>query len=131
MEAGGTARAVDHTSFQIVENDDAGTATKKAESIDDPAVELGLALRQGELDEHQSAIAEHGNKNRNLAGRAADLHATTCSPIDLHRLGWTVVDLLVDAPRCEPDCPEVATERAGAARVAVRATCNLFADAHR
>ena len=77
METGRPARAVDHACLQVVEDDGAGTATEEVESIDDPAVELGLALREGEFDVHQPAVAEHGDEDRDFAGRVADLHAAT------------------------------------------------------
>jgi hypothetical protein len=44
VKTGGAARAVDHTSFQVVEDDGAGTGAKEVKSIDNPTVELGLAL---------------------------------------------------------------------------------------
>ena len=103
MEAGGAARAVEHGRLQVVEDDGAGTAAEEGQGIDQAAVELGLALREGELDVEQPAVAEHGHEHRDLAGRGADLDAAAFAPIDLHRLGRFVVHLLVDAAARRPD----------------------------
>src|SRR5262245_13384102 len=131
METGGAARAGDHTRLQVVEDDGTGMGTEEVESIDDPAVELSLALREREFDVHQPAVAEHGHEHRDLAGRGADLHAATCSPIDLHHLTWLVINFLIDASASGADLSEVAADCAGAAGIAIGTASNLLTDAHR
>src|SRR5436189_203876 len=105
MEASVTARAVEHGRLQVVEDQGAGarTAAEEGQGIDQAPVELGLALGQGELDVDQAAIAEHGHEHRDLAHRGTDLDAAAFTPIDLHRLSWLVMHLLVDAAAAGPD----------------------------
>ena len=98
MEAGSAARAIEHGRLQVVEDHGPGTATEELEGVDQPAVELRLALRERELDVHQPAVAEHRHEHRNLAGRGTNLHAAALAPVDLHRLGRLVVDFLIDTP---------------------------------
>ena len=69
METGGAARAVKHGRLQVVEDHGTRTTAEELEGMHQAAVELGLALRERELDEDQPAIAEHGHEHRNLAGR--------------------------------------------------------------
>ena len=130
METGSAARAVEHGRLQVVEDQAAGTAAEEGQGVDQAAVELGLALREGELDVDQPAIAEHGHEHRDLAGRRADLHAAAFAPIDLHRLGRFVVDLLVDAAARRTDLAQVAAHDDRAAGVALRSASDLLADAH-
>ena len=131
MEAGGAARSIEHGGLQVVEDHGPGTAAEELQRVNQAAVELGLALRERELDEHQPAVAEHGHEHRNLAGRGTDLHAAALAPVDLHRLGRLVVDFLIDTPARGTDRPEIAAHGDRTARVAFRAASNLLADAHR
>ena len=119
METGVAARAVEHGRLEVVEDQVARTAAEEGQGVDQAPVELGLALRQGELDVEQAAIAEHGHEHRDLARGRADLHAAAFAPIDLHRLGRFVMHLLVDAAACRPDLAQVAAQDAGAAGVAL------------
>ena len=103
MEAGVAARAVEYGRLEVVEDQVARTAAEKRQGIDQAPVEFSLALGQGELDVEQAAIAEHGHEHRDLAGGGAHVHAAAFAPIDLHRLGRFVMDLLVDAAAGWPD----------------------------
>src|SRR4051794_39106920 len=44
-----------------------GPAEQTDQADDQAPVELGLALREGELDVEQAAMAEHGHEHRDLA----------------------------------------------------------------
>jgi len=52
-----------------------GLPPEEFEGVNQPAVELRLALRERKLDEHQAAIAEDSHEHRNPASRGTDLHA--------------------------------------------------------
>ncbi len=130
METGVASRAVEHGRLEVIEDQVAGTAAEEGQGIDQAPVELGLALRQGELDEHQSAIAEYGHEHRDLAHGRANLHAAAFAPIDLHGLGRFVMHLLVDAAACRTDLAQVAAQDAGAAGIALRSAGDLLADTH-
>src|ERR1022692_2282036 len=130
METGMAARAVEHSRFEVVEDQIARTAAEEGQSVDQASVELGLALRQGEFDVEKAAMAEHGYEHRDLAGRRANLHAAAFAPIDLHRLDRFVMHLLVDAAACRPNLAQVATQDDGASAVALGSACDLLADAH-
>ena len=52
MQAGAASGAVEHGRLEVVEDQVAGTAAEEGQGVDQAAVELGLALRQGELDVH-------------------------------------------------------------------------------
>src|ERR1022692_4087676 len=130
METGMAARAVEHSRFEVVEDQIARTAAEEGQSVDQASVELGLALRQGEFDVEQAAMAEHGYEHRDLAGRRANLYAAAFAPIDLHRLGRFVMHLLVDAPACWPDLAQVTAQDVRAAGVALWSASDLLADAH-
>ena len=108
METGTAPRAVEHRRLEVVEDQMARTATEEGQSMDQAPVELGLALRQSELDVEQPAVAEHGHKHRDLAGCRADLHAAAFAPIDLHGLARLVRHFLVDAAACRTDLAHVA-----------------------
>src|SRR5271168_4892365 len=97
MKTGGAARAVDHGRFQVVEDDGARTGSKELQGMHQTAIEFGLALREGELDIGHPAVAEHGDEDRDPAGRVSDLDAAALAPVDLHGLGRLVVDFLVNA----------------------------------
>src|SRR5262249_8608607 len=125
MKTGGAARAIDHGRFQVVEDDGARTAPKELQGMHQAAIEFGLALREGELDEAQPAVAEHGHEDRDLAGRISDGDAPALAPVDLHRLGRLVVDFLIDAPAWRPDGPQVAADRNDAAGIAIWAASNF------
>ena len=130
METGMAAGAVEHGRLEVVEDQVARTAAEEGQGVDQAPVELGLALRQGELDVEQAAVAEHGHEHRDLARGRADLHAAAFAPIDLHRLGRLVMHLLVDAAACWPDLAQVTAQDVGAAGVALGSTSDLLADAH-
>src|SRR5271165_4064371 len=74
VEAGGAARAVEHGSLQVVKDHSSRTAPEELKGIDQPAVELRLALRERKVDEHQPAITKHGHEHRNSASRGSDLY---------------------------------------------------------
>src|SRR4029077_20600145 len=59
-----------------------------------------------------------------------DLDTAELAPVDLHRLGWLVVDLLVDTPPCRTDAPEIAANDDRAALISFGATGNLLANAN-
>src|SRR5947209_2917922 len=103
METGVATRAVEHGRLEVVDDQIARTAAEEGQSVDQAPVELGLALRQGELDVHQPDVAQHGYEHRDFASRRAHLDVATFAPIDLHRLGRFVMDLLVDAAAGWPD----------------------------
>src|ERR1017187_9716914 len=130
METGVAAPAVEHGRPEVVEDQVSRAAAEERPGIDQAPVEFSLALRQGELDVDQAAIAEHGHEHRDLAGRRANLHAAAFTPIDLHRLGRFVMHLLVDAAACWPDLAQVAAQSDRTASVALWSTGDLFADAH-
>jgi hypothetical protein len=54
---------------------------------------------------------------------------TALAPVDLHRLGWLVVDFLVDTPARGADLPEIAANDDRAALIAFGTTGNLLANA--
>src|ERR1017187_5258983 len=130
METGVAARAVEHGRLEVVEDQVARTAAEERQGIDQAPVEFSLALRQGELDVDQAAIAEHGHEHRDLAGRRAHLHAAAFAPIDLHRLGRLVMHLLVDATACRPNLAQVTAQSMHAGGVALGSTSDLLADAY-
>jgi len=130
MVTGAASGAVEYGRLEVVEDHVAWTAAEEDQGVDQAAVELGLALRQGELDEQQPAVAEHGHEHRDLAGRRPNLDAAAFAPIDLHGLGGLVRHLLVDAAACRPDVPQVAAQHGGTAAIALRSTGDLLADAH-
>ena len=76
-------------------------------------------------------MAEHGHEDRNPAGRASDPNTAALAPIDLHGLGWLVVNFLIDATARGPDGTNVAADGNHAAGVAIGAASNFFMDAHR
>ena len=131
METGTAARAVFDGSFQIVDDQGAGAAAEELQGVHHAAIELGLALRQRELDEHQAAVAEHGHEDRDLAGRGAESDLAALAPVHLHRLGRLVMDLLVDPPARRADGPEIATHEDRAALITVGPAGDFLADAHR
>ena len=63
MQAGRTAVTVKHGRLEVVENDFAGTPTEELQGVDEGPIEVGLALRQRELDVNQSAIAQDGHQH--------------------------------------------------------------------
>src|SRR5271166_682878 len=103
MEACGAARAIDHSRFQVVEDNGARTGPKELQGMHQAAIEFGLALREGELDVGHPAVAEHGHQDRNFAARVSYLDAAALAPVDLHRLRRLVVNFLVDATARGPD----------------------------
>ena len=131
MKTGGAARAIDHGGFQVVDDDGTGTATKELQGMHQVAIEFRLALGQGERDETQPAVAEHGHEDRDLAGGVSDEDAAALTPVDLHGLGRLVVDFLIDAPAWGTDGPQVAADRDHAAGVAIGAASDFLVDAHR
>ena len=50
METGAASGAVEHGRFEVVEDQVAGTAAEEGQGVDQTAIELGLALRERELD---------------------------------------------------------------------------------
>src|ERR1700757_1234481 len=110
METSVAARAVEYGRLQVVEDQVARTAAEEGQGVDQAAVELGLALRPGELDVHQAAVAEHGHEHRDLTPGRADLHAAALAPIDLQRLARFIMHLLVDPATGRPDLPQVTTQ---------------------
>ena len=97
MKTSVAAQAVDHGSFQVVEDDGTRTGPKELHGMHQAAIEFRLALRESELDIGHPAVAEHGHQDRDLAGRASYLDAAALTPVDLHRLRQLVVDFLIDA----------------------------------
>src|SRR5260370_644200 len=130
METGTASRAVEHGRLEVVEDQVARTAAEKGQGVDQTSVELGFALRKGELDEPQAAIAEHSHKHRDFAPGRANLHAAAFAPIDLQRLGGFVMYLLVDAAVCRTDLTQVTAQDGGAAGITLRSAGDLLADAH-
>src|SRR5258708_5608198 len=107
MEACGAAGSVDHSRFQIVDDDGTRTAAKEHEGTDDAPIEFRLALRECELDIDHPAVAEHGHEDRDSAGRISYWDAAALAPVDLHGLGRLVVDFLVNATTRGTDRPHV------------------------
>ncbi len=130
MVTSAASGAIEHRRLEVVEDQVAGTAAEEGQGVDQAPVEFGFALRQGELDVEQPAMAEHGHEHRDLAGSRADRHAAAFAPIDLHGLGRLVMHLLVDAATCRTDLTQVAAQDAGAAGITLRPAGNLLADAH-
>ena len=128
METGGAARSVDHRRLQIIDDHSTGAGAEELQGMHQAAVELGLALRQGELDVDQPAVAEHGHEDRNLAHGGTDSHTAALAPINLHRLSRFIVDLLVHTPPRGAHGPQVAADNNSAARIAAGAAGNLLAD---
>ena len=131
MEAGFASRAILHGCLQVVEDDAARTATEEFKGMDDSAVELLFALQERELDIDQPAIAEHGDKHRDLARCVTDSYAAALAPIDLHRLARLVVDFLIDATARRAYSSQVAANDTDAAFIAVGTASDLLADAYR
>ena len=94
-------------------------------------VEFGLALRQGEFDKHQAAVAQHGHEHRHLTPGRAHRDRAAFAPINLHGLGGLVKHLLIDAATGRTDLAQVAAENGGAAGIALRSPGDLFMDAYR
>ena len=131
MKAGGVAGPIDHGRFQVIEDDGARTGPKRLQGMDDLAIEFRLAPPECELDIGHPAVAKHGHEDRNPAVRASYLNAAALAPIDLHGLGWLVVNFLIDATARGPDGPNVAADGNHAAGVAIGAASNFLLDAHR
>lgn len=94
MQARVTARAIQHSGFQIVEDDPPRTAAKERQGIHDRAVEFGLPLRQSEFDIAQSAVTQHRHKHGHSSLSAADANLTAVAAVVLHRLPGRVLNFL-------------------------------------
>src|SRR5438132_8878966 len=131
METGAASRTVAYGRLEIVEDQLARTAPEEGQGIDQASVEFGLALRQGELDVEQAAVAEHGHEHRDFAPGRAHLDAAAFAPIDLHGLARLVMHFLVDAAPRRADVTYVAAQNDDTAGIALRSTGDLLMDAHR
>ena len=78
METGGSGPSRSRTAAsRILDDDGPRTAAEKLHGVDHAAIELRLALRERKLDVHQSAVTEHGDEHRDLAGCVADAYPAT------------------------------------------------------
>src|SRR5260370_42714169 len=128
METGAGSRAVEDGWLEVVENQLPRTASEESQRVDQTAVELGLALRQRELDELQAAVAEHGHKHRDFARRRAHLDAVAFAPIDPHGPAGLINHPPHAATTCGPDPTQAPTRPAATALVVPRITCVLLPD---
>ena len=97
VQTGMASGARDHSRLEVVEDDFSGTTAKESQGIGNGAIELGLLLRQRELDVEQSAVAKDSNQDGNRSFGASHLNRSAIPPVHLHGLPRLVVHFLVHA----------------------------------
>jgi hypothetical protein len=107
------------------------TAAEEVQRVHHAPIELGLMLRERELEVDQAAKAERRHQHRNLARGVAHGDTATFAPIDLHRLGRFVMDFLINPARRRPDLPQVSAQDDHAAGITVRRFRDLLVNADR
>jgi hypothetical protein len=89
-------------------------------------IELGLSLRQAELDVAHAAIAQDCDQNGDVSLRAANPNAAAGSPVNLHGLTGFVLHGLVDTRWTSPNPANTLPYDCDSALIAIGASSNFF-----